>query len=206
MKYTLYLASDSASRKGLLTEAQIPFEVISHTADESVIELNRPLPEIVAAIADLKMNHIVVPAGTQDGQIVFVVTADTLTLKGGPGEYEVFGKPRDRAHAEYMLKVTRKGSITGTAFCIQKLVWKNNIWHMLDRQTGYEEGFNIIDIPDAFIDFYLDRIDYMNVSGAIKIRGLCEQFVKEIRGSYSAIMGMPMYALRETLYRMGFYE
>jgi len=206
MKYKLYLASDSASRKNLLTEAQIPFEVIGHTADESIVDVNRPLAQVVAEIAQLKMNHIVVPAGTHDGQIVFVLTADTLTLKGGPGAHEVFGKPKDRAHAQYMLRVTRQGSITGTAFCVQKLVWKDDVWHTLDRQTGYAQGFNIIDIPDAFIDFYLDRIDYMNVSGAIKIRGLCEQFIKEIRGSYSAIMGMPMYELRETLYRMGFYE
>lgn len=205
MKYTLYLASDSASRKGLLTEAQIPFQIISHTADESVVDVNKPLSEVVTEIAELKMNHVIVPAGTSEGQIVFVLTADTLTLKGGPGAYEVFGKPRDRAHAEYMLKVTRQGSITGTAFCLQKLVFKDGSWHSLDRQTGYAQGFNIIDIPDEFIDFYLDRIDFLNVSGAIKIRGLCEQFVKEIRGSYSAIMGMPMYELRDMLYRMGFY-
>ena len=171
-----------------------------------MVDVNRPLPEVVSEIAQLKMNHIQLPAGQFENQIIFIVTADTLTLKGGPGKHEIFGKPKDRAQAEYMLKAGRQGSITGTAFCVQKMVFKQDHWHKLDQQTGYAEGFNIIDIPDEFIDFYLDRIDYLNVSGAIKIRGLCEQFVKEIRGSYSAIMGMPMYQLREVLYRMNFYE
>jgi septum formation protein len=206
LKYTLYLASGSQTRKNLLADAKIPFTLITQTADESVVAIDRPLPEVVADIAMLKMNYIQLPEGKFDGQTVFVVTADTLTLTGEAGSFEIFGKPKDRAHAKYMLKAGRKGSLTGTAFCVQKLVWKSFEWHKLDEQTGYAEGWNLIDIPDEWQDFYLDHIDYMNVSGAIKIRGLCEQFTKEIRGSYSAIMGMPMYELRQTLERMGFYQ
>ncbi len=207
LKYVLYLASSSQTRRNLLADAQIPFAIITQTADESVVSLdNRPLREVVEEIAMLKMNHVQIPDGKVDGQIVFVVTADTLTLTGDVGSFEIFGKPKDREHAQYMLKAGRKGSTTGTAFCVQKLVWKSSSWHKLDEQAGYGEGWNLIDIPDAWIDFYLDHIDYMNLSGAIKIRGLCEQFTKEVRGSYSAIMGLPMYELRETLMGMGFYE
>jgi septum formation protein len=207
LKYVLYLASSSQTRRNLLADAQIPFAIITQTADESVVSLNnRPLPEVVQEIAMLKMKHIQVPDGKLDGQIVFVVTADTLTLTGDAERFEIFGKPKDYEHAKYMLKAGRTGSTTGTAFCVQKLVWKDSFWHKLDEQTGYAEGWNLIDIPDAWIDFYLEHVDYMNLSGAIKIRGLCEQFTKEVRGSYSAIMGLPMYELRETLMRIGFYE
>lgn len=206
LKYVLYLASGSQSRKNLLTEAQIPFALINQTADESVVSLDKPLPEVVQDIAALKMKYVQMPDGKVDGQTVFVLTADTLTLKGSPENFEIFGKPKDREHAKYMLRVAREGALVGTAFCVQKLVWKSSAWHKLEQETGYSESFILIDIPEDWIDFYLDHTDYENVSGAIKIRGLCEQFTKEIRGSYSAIIGLPMYELRETLMRMGFYE
>ena len=206
LKYPLYLASGSQSRKNLLAEAQIPFTLISQTADESLVSIDRPLPEIVQDIAILKMKHIQVPEGKFDGQVVFVLTADTLNLTGNPESFEIFGKPKDREHAKYMLKIAREGSLVGSAFCVQKLVWQNFAWHKLDEQTGYAEAWVLVDIPDNCIDFYLDHVDYLNISGAIKIRGLCEQFTKEIRGGYSTIIGLPMYELRQTLERMGFYE
>ncbi len=206
LKHTLYLASGSATRKNLLADAQIPFTLINQSADESLVALDKPLSEVVENIAILKMKHVQMPDGKFDGQVVFVVTADTLTLTGDAESFEIFGKPKDRAHAKYMLKAGRKGSLTGTAFCVQKMVWKDLAWHKLEQQIGYAEGWNLINIPDEWEDFYLDHTDYMNLSGAIKIRGLCEQFTQEIRGSYSAIMGLPMYELRKTLELMGFYE
>lgn len=206
LKYVLYLASGSQSRKNLLADAQIPFTLINQTADESLVSLDKPLPEIVLDITTLKMQHVQMPDGKIDGQIVFVVTADTLNLTGTPENFEVFGKPKDREHARYMLRKAREGALVGTAFCVQKLVWQNSAWHRLDQQTGYAEAFVLIDIPEDWIDFYLDHIDYENISGAIKVRGLCEQFTKEVRGSYSTIIGLPMFELRETLALMGFYE
>src|SRR5689334_1140634 len=103
MKYPLYLASDSAARKELLTSAQIPFVLIAHGADETVVHHGQPLADIVGQIAQLKMDHVVMPQGMYDGQEVFVLTADTLTLKGSPERFEVFGKPKDRDNAKYML-------------------------------------------------------------------------------------------------------
>lgn len=206
LKHTLYLASGSQTRKSLLTEAQIPFTLISQDADESLVSINRPLPEVVKDIAMLKMKHAQIPAGKFDGQIVFVLTADTLTLTGEADSFEILGKPKDREHAKYMIRAGKKGSLTGTAFCVQKLAWKDFYWNKLEEDCSYAEGWNLIDIPEEWQDFYLDHIDYMNLSGAIKIRGICEQFTKEIRGSYSAIMGLPMYELRQVLNRMGFYE
>ena len=57
-----------------------------------------------------------------------------------------------------------------------------------------------------FIDFYLDQIPFMTLSGAGFIEGIGEQFVKEINGCYSAILGLPMYKLREALFSLEFYS
>ncbi len=206
MKHTLYLASGSATRKELLAAAQIPFVLIGHTADESVADLSKPLPEVVVWLAELKMSNVQIPDGTYPDPVVFVLTADTLTLTMRDGKATLLGKPKDRPDAVDMLKRSETGATTGSGFCIQKRVWRQNAWHILEQQTGYAQGWALIVIDDAWIDFYLDRTDYMSLSGAIKIRGLCEQFTKEISGSYSAIMGLPMYQVKDTLMRMGFYE
>jgi predicted house-cleaning NTP pyrophosphatase (Maf/HAM1 superfamily) len=44
------------------------------------------------------------------------------------------------------------------------------------------------------------------VSGALAIEGFGEQFVREVSGSYSAILGLPMYQLRKALMSFYFYE
>lgn len=206
---TIYLASGSAGRKALLSEAGIDFQVVQHTADESVADLSQPLEQIVIGLAQEKMQHVIIPDGLHEDQEVFVLTADTLTLKHGDDSgsvREVMGKPKDRRDAERMIKLSRYGSTTGTGFCVQKRVWKNGAWSIVAQHVGYDEAWVLIDIPDAFIDFYLDRIPFQSVSGAISVLGFCEQFTKEIRGSVSTIKGMPMYQLREALYAMGFYR
>jgi predicted house-cleaning NTP pyrophosphatase (Maf/HAM1 superfamily) len=79
MKPILYLASGSAGRKKLLQDAQIPFELAFHSADETACDLSQPIDVVVKSLALLKMKHVALPYG-YEGQIIFVLTADTLTL------------------------------------------------------------------------------------------------------------------------------
>jgi len=203
MKYTLFLASNSASRKLLLEQAHIPFKIISQNADESLCDLNRDLSIVVRELAQLKMHHAMLPQGKQEGDIIFVLTADTLTKD----QYNTLhGKPSDRRDAIRILKLCRAGTMIGTAFCLQKLCWKENEWHLMQTITEYEQAWCIMDVPDAFLDFYLDRIPFLTISGAIDIAGIGDQFLKEIKGSYSAALGLPMFKVRESLYKLGFYE
>ena len=74
---TLLLASSSSSRKMLLDESQIPFKVIYQTADESQCDVGLPFQQLVEAIANHKMNHVIMPEG-KEGDLAFVLTADTI--------------------------------------------------------------------------------------------------------------------------------
>lgn len=202
MKYQLYLASNSFSRKRLLEQSQIPFSVICQQADESQCSLQQPVQNLVTQLAELKMNHLVFPVGTE-GEIAFFLTADTMTIDG---EQELHGKPIDRDDAKRMLRACRQGAIVGTAFCLERKVFiKNKGWVMQDRIVGYDQAWCVVDIPELFLDFYLDRVPFTDVSGGITIEGFGEQFVKEVKGCYSAILGLPMYKVREALYSLGFY-
>lgn len=200
MKHILYLASGSMGRKKLLIEAQIPFELVLHSADETTCSLNQPLDAVVKELALLKMKHVTLPQG-QPGQVVFVLTADTLTLNS---HGELLGKPKDREHAIAMLS-NRNEALIGTAFCLEKKEYRDGVWHALDSMVDYDQAWCTVDIPAQYIDLYLSKIPYMMVSGGISISGFGEQFVKEIRGNYSAIIGMPMYKLHRALERMLFF-
>ncbi len=203
MSHRFYIASNSASRKRLLHDAQIPYQVIGQDADESLISCQQPLPDIVKQIACLKMKHAHIPAGLYDGQIIFVLTADTLGLSS---DGRVLTKPSDRDDAISMLVQARQGSITATAFCLRKLFCQQDFWHVLDERVEVSTSAYIFDVPDAFIDFYLDVVPFMDVSGAISIEGVGGQFLKTIEGSYESVIGLPMFALRQALVDFGFYN
>ena len=194
-KYSLYLASNSYSRKKLLQDSQIPFLIIQQCADESIIDQNCSLQQYVTALALLKMEHVVLPVA-KEGDIALFLTADTMTL-----DYQgrLLGKPLDHADAIRMLQICRQGVTVGTAFCLEKKIFEGGVWKTLGQIIDYDQAFCVVDVPGKCIDFYLEKISYLCVSGGIAIEGFGEQFVKKIDGCYSAILGLPMYKLRQAL-------
>ena len=202
MSHVLYIASNSASRKRLLEEAGIPFLVIHQDADERSITTNQPFSDIVMQIAKLKMRHAQIPAGKQEGDICFVLTADTLGLtKTG----RVLCKPVDRHDAVNMLRDARPGTLTATGFCLRKMQWQNGAWVVLQQVLDYDQAESIFDVPDIFIDFYLDAIPFLSVTGAVSIEGVGGQFLQSVDGSYETIVGLPMFKIRQALFDCGFY-
>lgn len=198
----LYLASGSATRKKLLTLSRIPFLTVQQTADESQASLKQSLQSLVLELAQLKMDHIVYPAG-KDGDIAFFLTADTMTIDP---EGILYGKPVDRSDAVKMLKAFRNGATVGTAFCLERKEFLDGQWRSVDRIVDYDQAWCVVDVPDSFVDFYLDSIPFMDFSGGITIEEFGDQFVKEVRGSYSSVLGLPMYKVRDALCKLGFYS
>jgi septum formation protein len=202
LNYTLYLGSTSASRQMLLREAGIPFVTVTQSADETKCDWNLPLKEVVEHIALYKMQHVQLPVGTQ-GQRCFVLTADTLT-ENAQGKIE--GKPIDRADAVAKLKGARAGAVrTGTAFVLERRIYQNNQWEVEEHMVGYAQATYIFDVADAWMDFYLDNVA-VSGAGAIAVEGFGNQFLQKIDGSYAAVIGLPMFELRQALERFGFFE
>jgi septum formation protein len=203
MSHVLYIASNSASRKKLLEQARIPFQVIHQDADERSISTNQPFSDVVMQIAQLKMQHAHIPAGKKDGDICFVLTADTLGLaKDG----RVLCKPVDYDDAVSMLQQARLGTVTATGFCLRKLQWRDGVWIVLQQVVDCDQAESIFDVPQAFIDFYLTSIPFLSVSGAVSIEGFGGQFLQSVHGSYETIVGLPMFKIRAALFDFGFYE
>ena len=206
MKKRLFLASGSAGRKDLLTDSLISFEVIDQTADESQISLDAPLQKVVQDVAQLKMAHVILPDDLEVDQEIFILTADTLTV-GADGRF--LGKPTSRAHAVEMI-IGHRGrlTLTGTGFCLEKRICVRGVWKVEKRILGYGEGYCSFEVADEHIDFYLDQIPFLSVSGAVALAAgyFSQQFVREIQGSYTAIIGLPLFEVREALEAVGFFN
>jgi septum formation protein len=201
--HTLYLASKSPSRKFLLEQAHIPFQVVPQDADEHACDWSLPLPQLVKSIALYKMEHAMIPAGTHAGEICFVLSADTLSQDE---DGTIHGKPVDREDAIAKIKAARKGATLCTAFCVDKKVWRAGKWELLQREERCVSSSYLFNIPDEWIETYLEKSIGLHCSNAIAIEEYGMQFLQSVHGSYSTIVGLPLYELREVLSMMGFFN
>ena len=203
----LLLASGSKSRAMLLNQASIPFNRIIHTADEESISYDKPLAEIIPKIVHLKINHVALPPVEQFGDSILVLCADTM---GSTPDGTIFAKPRDYPDAVRMIKAYSRGVTVGTGFVLKKYYYSDKQWHCVAQRESYVESKCVFEVPHELIDWYLEKLDildglsYTNVSGAMAIEGVGSQFVKSIDGSYTAIVGLPLFELRQALAELGF--
>ena len=53
------------------------------------------------------------------------------------------------------------------------------------------------------IDTYIESNEWINVAGSYRIQGQAESFIKSINGSYSNIVGLPLYETKNILNSIG---
>lgn len=202
-KNILLLASSSQSRQTLLQQSLIPFKIIEQTADEELCDHTVPLDHLVMCVARLKMEHVMMPEGIREGEISFVLTADTLSQDATGA---INKKPTDRADARRKIQAARDGCHLSTAFCLEKRVWRDSKWHTTDSVEKVVSADYRCNIVDDEIDYYLDNSLGLKASGAIAVEGFGAQFLEYVHGSYSTIVGLPLFELREALHALGFFE
>ncbi len=202
MNNILLLASKSKSRRSLLAQASIPYVLLDQEADETECDWAMPLQKLVESITVHKMAQIVMPK-VKEGQEFFVLTADTLTQSS---QLEILGKPASRAHAIEMINALRKGiARVGTAFCLDKKIFKYNEWQIVDRKLVFVESTCDFKVPELWIDRYLEHSYALQCSGSMAMDGYGAQFLHNLTGSYTTILGLPLCELRNSLEQLGFY-
>ena len=202
IKNILYFGSKSQSRRMLLDEAKIPYVVVDQNADETACDWNLSLPQLVLSIAIYKMQHVILPDGKHEGDICYVLTADTMSHdKNGV----IHGKPIDKADAIAKIKASAAGSFLCTAFCLDRKVWKQDAWMIEERIADVIAAEFIFLVPENWIDIYLEKTPYLDVSGGMAIEKYGNQFLKTVQGSYSTIIGLPLFEVREALEKLGFF-
>jgi len=203
MQKPLLLASSSASRQQLLSVARIPYRVVVQQADERSCSWALPVEQLVLSLAKLKMSHAEMPQDL-DQSDQYVLAADTLTQD----EHGVlYGKPDSHEDAIVMLRGLRGKSLrVATGFYIERRSWNaaQHAWVVADSHEAVIVGACSFYIPDEDIERYLSVVPGVNCSAAMAIEGYGMQFVKEVSGSYSAIVGLPLYEVSQALRSLGF--
>lgn len=198
---TLLLGSTSRPRQILLEDALISFIVVGHDANEDDIK-HTTIEETVLNIARLKMDNVFMPADKQEGDAIFVLTADSMgcTMDG-----VIHGKPKDREDAIAKIKALSGESTTATGFCVEKRVIKDGVWTTADKREGVVAARCKFEVPDAWLDQYLENSWALKAAGAIAVELYGAQFLKWVEGSSTAVMGLPMFEVRQALEEVGFF-
>ncbi len=184
-KYTILLASNSPRRKELLSGLGIPFSTTAlPDVDESFPD-NLKSTEIPVYIARKK-------AAAYHSQLTsstLLITADTIVWLDG----KVYGKPHDEKDAQQMLHdLSGKTHQVITGVCL-RTQHKEKIFYALTDVLFAE-------LTDEEIDYYVSKYKPMDKAGAYGIQEwIGFAAVKEIKGSYFNVMGLPIHQLYREL-------
>ena len=191
MNRSIILASASPRRKQLLESAGIVATVEVADIDESHGD-GEKAADYVARMAYQKAEAVVrrhLSDKSTDkavGLDVVVVAADTIVVVDGV----ILGKPASRDEAFSMLKrlVSRRHDVM-TAVAIADLAGRAPKWQRFVVTTHVEFG----DVDDARLWAYIDSGEPMDKAGAYGIQSGAASFVRCIEGSYTNVVGLPLY-------------
>jgi len=187
-QHSILLASGSPRRRELLKQLAVKFEVAATDIDESLVEGELPRDYV------LRLSREKALAGfEQSGGRLPVLGSDTIVLLDG----EILGKPETRKEAEGMLK--RLSGRTHEVYSGVALI--------LDPETVLDT-LNITavtfgEMPAEWIRKYCEGDEPMDKAGGYAVQGGTGQYISRINGSYSGVMGLPLYETAQLLRRGG---
>lgn len=185
MKYIL--ASASPRRRELLSRTGIDFTVIPSDAEE-IITKTEPC-EIVKELALLKADAVFKTHADND---TMIIGSDTIVVYKG----EILGKPEDADDARDMLSMLSDRThqvYTGVALITMQNGEKN-------VKTFYEcTDVTFYPISREDIETYVESGDPLDKAGSYGIQGSFSIHIKEIRGDYNNVVGLPIGRLYQEL-------
>jgi septum formation protein len=184
----IYLASQSPRRRELLKQIGVSFDVLPLRAVVGRIEVvetphaGEAAPDFVQRMATEKAACGWRAVDLRHLLRFPVLGADTVVELDG----DILGKPADRFAAEDMLK-----RLSGRQHRVHTAVAVRHDDRLELRLSSSEVRFATLDA--AAIARYLETGEYLGKAGAYAIQGRAGAFVEHIDGSYSGIMGLPLY-------------
>ncbi len=183
----IYLASGSPRRRELLAQIGINFEVLSIDIDESVHD-DEPPESYVKRVAIDKAKAGLAFIGQQNLPLRPVIAADTAVVV----DNQILGKPADKQQARVFLQNLsgrQHQVLSGVALATDRNI----------RVCSQSSQVRFAELSDAEIDWYVSTGEGLDKAGAYAVQGLAAQFIAHIDGSYSGIMGLPLFETRQLL-------
>ncbi|MEJ1965811.1 MAG: Maf family protein [Gammaproteobacteria bacterium] len=182
----LRLASVSPRRRELLTQIGVPHVVTGAHIDESVQPGERP-HDYVERMARSKALAV-----WELDRSLPVLAADTTVVLDGV----IFGKPADRADALRML-----GLLSGRTHEVLTAVALALTEGFSMRMSVSAVRFRALTADE--ISAYWDSGEPQDKAGAYAVQGLAAVFIESLAGSYSGVMGLPLFETSELLRAAG---
>lgn len=182
------LASASPRRKEILSNAGFDFEVIVSDADENISEDMTP-EKTVEELAKRKALSV-----WESNKDAVVFGCDTVVAVDG----KILGKPTDDEDAFNMLRMlSGKVHTVSTGVCICSAE-KLTVFSNTTRVEFYS-------LSDETIKSYIATGECRDKAGAYGIQGYGRVLVKEIKGDYFSVMGLPVSQASRVLAEFGVY-
>jgi septum formation protein len=197
--HKIYLASKSPRRRELLRQIGVEFELLL-LRDQSPRG-----PEVSEEVLPgEKAEHYVARVAREKAKYAWstmlwrrlpmrpILAADTTVTV----DDRILGKPANADEAAEMLK-----SLSGrthqvlTSLAVQH---DENTW-----QTTQTSNVTFVTLTDQMIQAYCAMPEPYDKAGGYAIQGMAATFIREITGSYSGIMGLPLYETAQLLQKAG---
>lgn len=187
-EFDVYLASASPRRRELLQQLGVRFAV--RVADVPEIRQNGETPEqFVQRLALAKAREVW--QSLTPGQRCPVLGADTVVVI----DNRILGKPTTRQDAVQMLEMLSGCShrvLTGVALVSQQHSVCVNVSEVRFRTLASSE-----------IETYWQTGEPADKAGAYAVQGFAAAFIEHLSGSYSGVMGLPLYETSNLLRQQG---
>ncbi len=191
----IILASKSPRRRELLSQTGLTFEVMAADVDEKAViksleDQKSEREDYPALVVETLSGRKAQEAAKQVPEGIFI-GADTIVW-----DHEILGKPKDRADAYRMLRQLQGHShavFTGVTVLLRE--GSKTKTHTFSCRTEVE----VYPMTEQETQAYLDTGEPMDKAGAYGIQGKFGLWVKEIRGDYNNVVGLPLSALWQVL-------
>jgi septum formation protein len=185
----VYLASASPRRRELLQQIGVQFRVVGTLIDETVL----PGEAAAAYVARLAAAKAVDGwARSADAAGTPVLAADTAVVLEG----RILGKPSGPGDAQSMLL-----QLSGRTHEVLTAVALRTANGLQSRVSRSEVTFRRIAAGEA--QAYWETGEPCDKAGAYAIQGRAAIFIADLRGSYSGVMGLPLFETAEMLSSAG---
>ena len=175
------LASASPRRKEILSNLGVSFEVFVSDVDESspLTDPTALAEEIAARKGRATLQMLEAKGYPTAGKLL--IASDTVVAT----EHEILGKPVDEADARRMLRMLSGGTHRVVSGIYLALDGKEAVSHAVTEVT-------FAPMTEEDIDTYLRSGEPFGKAGAYAIQGLASMWIREIRGDYFNVVGLPV--------------
>ena len=193
----IYLASQSPRRRQLLEQMGVRHELLLPGAEEDAESLEDVKPgeapaRYVQRVTGLKLDAAMKRLKARGLPKAPVLCSDTTVALRGT----IYGKPADARDAQRML-----GELAGTTHRVLTAV---ALQHGARRVSGLSDSrVRFVPMSAAQIRAYVAGGEPMGKAGAYAVQGQAANYISHISGSFSGIMGLPVFETAALLRLIG---